>query len=119
LGMKTLGRHLVVEMYGVQSTLLHDLSLAKRVLRESIEACKATFMGEHYTVFAAGGISGIVVIAESHISIHTWPEHGYAAVDIFTCGDQVDPWSAYEVFIKYYSPSKVNVTEIKRGIVEA
>jgi len=58
LGIKTLGRHLVVEMYGVQSSLLHDLSLAKRVLRESIEACRATFMGEHYTVFAGGGISG-------------------------------------------------------------
>lgn len=119
MGMKTLGRHLVVEMYGVQSTLLYDLSLAKRVLRESIEACRATFMGEHYTVFEGGGISGIVVIAESHISIHTWPEHGYAAVDIFTCGEQIDPWIAYEVFIKYYSPSKVNVTEIKRGVVEA
>ncbi|MEM2016832.1 MAG: adenosylmethionine decarboxylase [Nitrososphaerota archaeon] len=116
--MKTLGRHLVVEMHGVQPILLHDISLAKKVLRESVEACKATFMGEHYTFFPGGGVSGIIVIAESHISIHTWPEHRYAALDIFTCGNQVDPWRAYDVFLKYYSPSKVSVTEIKRGIVE-
>lgn len=116
--MKTLGRHLIIEMYGIQSNLLLDLSLARKVLRESVEACKATFMGEHYTTFAGGGISGVVVIAESHISIHTWPEYGYAAVDIFTCGEQIDPWRAYEVFTKYYSPSKINVMEVKRGLVE-
>lgn len=116
--MKTLGRHLVVEMYGVTASLLLDLSLARKVLRESVEACEATFMGEHYTTFEGGGVSGIVVIAESHISIHTWPEHGYAAVDIFTCGDKIDPWRAYEVFTKHYSPSKLSVMEIKRGLVE-
>lgn len=118
MGMKTLGRHLVIEMHGCRSDLLGDLHTAKRALKEALESCKATFMGEHYTLFPGGGISGIIVIAESHISIHTWPEHGYAAVDVFTCGEHVDPWKAYEAFVKNYSPARVNVMEIKRGIIE-
>ncbi|MCS7125867.1 MAG: adenosylmethionine decarboxylase [Aigarchaeota archaeon] len=116
--MKTLGRHLVVEMYGCRSDLLGDLSLARKSLNEAVEACKATFMGEHYTMFPGGGVSGVIIIAESHISIHTWPEHGYIAIDIFTCGEHIDPWKAYEVFVKNYSPSRVNVMEIRRGVVE-
>lgn len=118
MGMKVLGRHLIVEMHGCPSNLLRDPSLARRVLRESVNACNATFMGDYYTEFREGGVSGIAVVAESHISIHTWPEHSYAAIDIFTCGDHVDPWKAYEVFVSNYRPEKVNVTEMKRGLIE-
>ncbi|MEM4466590.1 MAG: adenosylmethionine decarboxylase [Nitrososphaerota archaeon] len=116
--MKSLGRHLIVEMYGCLHKLLTDLDLAKKVLRESVESCGATYMGEFNTIFDNGGFSYIILIAESHISIHTWPEYNYIALDIFTCGEKVDPWKAYEVITRYYQPSKINIVELKRGIVE-
>ena len=107
-----------MEMYGCPSNLLRDPELAKRVLRESVRVTGATYVGEYHREFVEGGVSSIVIVAESHISIHTWPEHGYAAVDIFTCGDHVDPWKAYSLFLENYKPEKVNVTEIKRGLIE-
>ena len=117
--MKILGRHLVAEMHGCPTELLLDLEFARRVLREAVEASGATYLGEFHTVFEpGGGVSVIIAVAESHLSIHTWPEYGYAALDIFTCGDVADPWKAYEYVVSKYRPEKVNVTEMRRGLVE-
>lgn len=118
-GMKVLGRHLVAEMHGCPPELLLSLDFARKVLRGAVEVSGATYLGEFHTVFKpGGGVSVIVAVAESHLSIHTWPEYGYAALDIFTCGELADPWKAYEHVVSKYKPEKVNVTEIRRGLIE-
>lgn len=68
--------------------------------------------------FSPHGVSGVVVISESHLAIHTWPELGYAAVDIFTCGETVDPWDAYRLLVELFGPERVTATEIRRGMFE-
>lgn len=65
--------------------------------------------------FSPSGISGVIVIAESHLAIHTWPEHKFASVDIYTCGTEVDPWKAYKYLIKQFKTEQVQVMEIRRG----
>jgi len=118
-GMKVLGRHLIAELHGCPPELLVDLDLAVNILREATRISGATYLGEFHTVFEPqGGISVIVAVAESHLSIHTWPEYGYVALDIFTCGESTDPWKAYEYIVSRYRPEKVNVTEIRRGLIE-
>ncbi len=117
--MKILGRHLVAELHGCPPERLLDLDFARRVLREAVELSGATYLGEFHTVFEpGGGVSVIIAVAESHLSIHTWPEYGYVALDIFTCGDNTDPWKAYEHVVSMYKPEKVNVTEMRRGLIE-
>ena len=65
--------------------------------------------------FEPYGVSGVVVISESHLAIHTWPEYGYAAIDLFTCGDKADPWKAFEYLLDYFKPKRITTMEIKRG----
>ena len=116
--MKVLGRHIIAELHGCDPGLLTDLEQAIEILREAVRVSGATYLGEFYKVFEPwGGLTAIVALAESHISIHTWPEYRYAALDIFTCGETADPWKAYEYVVEAYKPEKVNVTEVKRGLV--
>jgi len=68
--------------------------------------------------FSPQGVSGVVVISESHLAVHTWPELGYAAVDVFTCGDTVNPWDACNYLAEKFEASYVNASEVKRGITE-
>ena len=79
--------------------------------------CGATVLGESFHPFQPQGVSGVVVIAESHLSIHTWPEYGYAAVDIFTCGTSVQPEKAVEVLIEKLGAKDHSLTEIQRGLL--
>jgi len=116
--MKVLGRHIIAELHGCDPGLLKDLDKTLEILRRAVEEAGATYLGEFYKTFEPwGGITAIIALAESHISIHTWPEYRYAALDIFTCGEQADPWKAYEYVVEAYKPEKVNVTEVKRGLV--
>jgi S-adenosylmethionine decarboxylase len=116
--MKVLGRHIIAEMYGCDSGLLSDLGKSIAILREAVEASGATYLGELHERFEPwGGVTAIIALAESHISLHTWPEYGYAALDIFTCGERADPWKAYEHVVKSFKPAKVNVTEMVRGLI--
>ena len=79
----------------------------------------ATVLGESFHQFNPHGVSGVVVIAESHLFIHTWPEHGYAAVDIFTCGDTVQPQKAAQILVKELRAGSHSMLEIQRGILES
>lgn len=116
--MKVLGRHIIAELHGCDQDLLTNLDRAVEVLREAVRISGATYLGEFYKVFEPwGGFTAIIALAESHISIHTWPEHRYAALDIFTCGETADPWRAYEYVVEAYRPEKINVIEVKRGLV--
>ena len=77
--------------------------------------CGATIVNAVFHAFNPHGVSGVVVIAESHLTIHTWPEYGYAAVDVFTCGDTVDPWIATSTLKEYFKAEKIKTVEIQRG----
>ncbi|MFN3346384.1 MAG: adenosylmethionine decarboxylase, partial [Candidatus Bipolaricaulaceae bacterium] len=75
-----------------------------------------TLIDVHVHTFNPHGVSGVAVIAESHISLHTWPEHGYVALDVFTCGEKVVPEAAFQVFRDLFRPQRTHLIEIKRGI---
>ena len=115
--MKILGRHLIAEFVGCQSDLLDDQQGLETAMKEAVRVSGATIVSTVFHRFNPKGVSGVVVIAESHISIHTWPEYGYAAVDFFTCGEAVDPHLACE-FMKTYlrASDATTVDEVPRGI---
>lgn len=116
--MNALGRHLLLELKECNEEVLNDLDLLKDCLNEAAIQCGATVVGESFYHFSPQGVSGVVNIAESHISIHTWPEYGYAAVDIFTCGDDVQPEKAYMVMVERLESKNHSLIELRRGIIE-
>lgn len=113
--MKILGRHLIVEYTGCNRNILDDARLIEEHMNKAAQAAGATIIQSVFHQFSPQGVSGVVVIAESHISIHTWPEYGYAAVDFFTCGESVDPRKAQE-YMKEKLQAEVYSNELKRGI---
>jgi S-adenosylmethionine decarboxylase len=86
---------------------------------EAAQEANATVLTHAFHRFQPHGVSGVVVIQESHLSIHTWPESGYAAVDFYTCGDHTDPWRACEYAAKKFGAKTMLTTEVKRGIESA
>lgn len=115
--MKSLGRHLLIEMRGCDSVILHDLKAVKEAMISAAQAAKATIVEVAFHEFSPYGISGMIIIAESHLSIHTWPEYNYAAVDIFTCGDIIDPGLAAKHLVKAFKCKNPSLIEMKRGIL--
>lgn len=117
--MNALGRHLLVELYDCDQEVLNDLGLIRETMLKAAVDCGAVVMGDSFHRFSPQGVSGVVVIAESHLSVHTWPEYGYAAADIFTCGTTVDPQLAAEVLVEGLGCRNPSLTEIQRGIMVA
>ncbi len=115
--MNALGKHLLLELKDCDKEVLNDLSLLRSTLVMAANESGATVLGESFHPFTPQGVSGVVVIAESHLSIHTWPEYGYAAVDIFTCGSSVHPEKAAEVLIERLGAKNHSVVEIQRGLL--
>ncbi len=114
---KGLGRHLIVELFGCDPHILSDANLLDEILTGAALYSGATIVGKYFERFGeGGGVSAIVVIKESHISIHTWPELGYAALDIYTCGESIDPWKAYDLIVGRIEPLNVGAFEIIRGL---
>ena len=114
-GLTYAGRHLLVDLWGAEG--LSDGPRIEAALREAVVACGATLLYVHVHHFGgSGGVSGVVVLAESHISIHTWPERGYAAIDVFMCGT-CDPHGAVPVFKRAFTPQGIQLAEQKRGII--
>jgi len=114
-GHRYAGTQLIIDLRG--ASRLDDLELMERALRESVEAAKATLLHIHLHHFTPnGGISGVAVLAESHISVHTWPERNFAAFDVFMCGE-AEPAKAIPVLEAAFAPSQVDVKEILRGKV--
>ncbi|ABO47336.1 adenosylmethionine decarboxylase [Francisella tularensis] len=109
------GNHLIVDFWGASK--LDCLETMEVAMREAVEKAKATLLHIHLHHFTPnGGISGVAVLAESHISVHTWPEYGFAAFDIFMCGDS-KPNKAIEVLESYFKPKTNNVSKFRRGEV--
>jgi S-adenosylmethionine decarboxylase len=113
-----LGRHLLLELKDCNKEVLDDLDFLKDCLNEAAISCGATVVGESFYHFSPCGVSGVANIAESHISIHTWPEYGYAAVDVFTCGDRVKPEDAVKLITERLEAHNCSMIELRRGIVE-
>lgn len=114
--MEALGRQILVEFYDCDQSKLNDVSFIEASLIDAAKASKATLISHNFHKFSPYGVSGVVVIAESHIAIHTWPEYLYAAVDIFTCGDTIDPWVIQEKLKESFESNNVSSMEMKRGL---
>ncbi len=117
--MNALGRHLLLELRDCNPEVLNDLKFIKECLYQATKNIGATIVNECFHEFSPYGISGVVVISESHIFIHTWPEHGYAAVDIFTCGDTVNPERAVKPLVEQLGSKNPSFIEMKRGILQS
>ena len=114
-GLEFAGSHLLIDLWGAHA--LDNLDLMENTLRTAVTAAGATLLHIHLHHFTPqGGISGVAVLAESHISVHTWPERQFAAFDVFMCGDS-KPKSAVEIFKKVFNPEKITVHEYLRGAV--
>lgn len=116
--MNALGRQILVEYYHCDPVVLNDRDRLASAMSEAACRSGATVVGEVFYLFNPHGVSGVVVIAESHLSIHTWPEYGYAAVDLFTCGDDIQPEKAFEHLKQALEAGSVSVMELKRGVLE-
>lgn len=113
--MKSLGQQLIVELYGCDRTLLDDPSRLERILTEAIRRSGGTIIRPCFHQFSPHGVTGVVVIAESHVAVHTWPEFGYCALDVFTCGTQVKTDQIFELVRSALRAQETSVMEVKRG----
>src|ERR1700677_1756886 len=111
-GVRCAGVHLIIDLHGAER--LDDLAHIEATLRRCVEAARATLLHIHLHHFHPNGVSGVAVLAESHISIHTWPEIGYAALDVFMCGS-ADPDACIPVLREAFSAKRVGVNELLRG----
>ena len=116
--MHALGRHLLLELKICNEEVLDDLNFLRDCLNEAAVQSGATVVGESFYHFSPYGVSGVVNIAESHIAIHTWPEYKYAAVDVFTCGNNVDPEKAARLIAERLGSQNHSLIELRRGIME-
>lgn len=115
-GVEFAGTHVLIDLW--DASRLDDLEHMEAVLREAIEVCGATLLHIHLHHFTPTGISGVAVLAESHISVHTWPERGFAAFDIFMCGD-AKPELAIPIFERAFNTVHSQAKTVRRGLVEA
>lgn len=113
--MNALGKHLLIELNDCDPVLLNDLDAIRGIMLQAASASGATVMGESFHRFSPQGVSGVLIIAESHLTVHTWPEHGYAGADIFTCGTTVQPEKGAEVLIDRFAPKSHSIVEMLRG----
>lgn len=113
--MSALGNHILVEFSGCEPEIMNGVSTIENAMVEAAESAGATVINSTFHHFSPYGVSGVVVIQESHLAIHTWPEYGYAAVDLFTCGDQVDPWVSFDFLKEAFKAKNYSAIEMKRG----
>lgn len=112
-----LGKHLILELKNCPKEILKDLKRIKEILVSAAQNAQATIVETAFHEFSPFGVSGMVIIAESHLAIHSYPEFGYASVDVFTCGDLIDPNVAADYIIKEFKCENPEITLIKRGIL--
>jgi S-adenosylmethionine decarboxylase len=108
----------MLELKDCDREVLNDLSFLQSILSAAASEAGATVLGNSFHQFEPQGVSGVVIIAESHLFIHTWPECGYAAVDIFTCGDSVKPGKAAKILVEKLGAKNHSILEIQRGILD-
>jgi len=114
--LNVLGLHLLLELKECNPQLLNDLDYIREALLDTAHDVGATVVGESFHRFSPQGVTGILAIAESHISIHTWPEYGYAAADIFACGASFQPKEAAEMLISRLESRDPEIIQVQRGL---
>ena len=113
--MDRLGRHLIIELFDCDSKVISDLKAVEKHLIEAVRLSGATVVKSFFPLFPPDVVSGIVVVAESHFSIHTWPEYGYSALDIFTCGDRINSKEALNYLKRHLNAGNNSTMELQRG----
>lgn len=113
--MEAFGRHFILEMWDCNREIVNDAGKIMQILSEAVNDAGATIIKQFYHEFTPPGITGVAILAESHISIHTWPKEGYVAVDLFTCGTQTDPKLAEKRLLEGFEPNDFTSVELKRG----
>ena len=116
--MSALGRHILVEFFGCSSEILNEVVTIEQGMVGAAEKAGATVINSTFHHFSPYGVSGVVVIQESHLAIHTWPEFEYAAVDLFTCGDAVNPWTSFDYLKEVFEAKNYSALEMRRGAVD-
>lgn len=115
--MEALGKHILAEFYGCDFTSINDEAFIEELFLRVAKDAGATIVNWNFHKFSPHGVSGAVVIAESHLTIHTWPEYGYCAVDIFTCGDRINNKLCLKELEAGLSATSTSVVEMNRGII--
>ena len=110
-----LGKHLLIDLYGCPADLLNDVAALETVMVEAAHRAGATVLNTTFHRFSPCGVSGVVVIQESHLTIHTWPEQGFAAIDLFTCGEQTRPRRALTYLKRTLQSEHCEVQRLVRG----
>lgn len=113
--MATLGKHIILEMWGCCKDTIDNVEVVKEILVKAAESVKATLVDVVCHRFSPYGVTGVAILAESHIAVHTWPEHGYAAADIFICGGAINPRNAASYMTKAFYAKETSSMELKRG----
>lgn len=113
--MIALGHHIIAELYNCDLEKIDDVTFVEKGMLAAAEKAGATVINSTFHHFSPHGVSGVIVIQESHLSIHCWPEYGYVSLDIYTCGETVDPWIAYEYLKKEFKASHGSTVELNRG----
>ena len=116
--MQEMGVHLPIELWECEQGMLNNPQLVEEAMVQAAQKANCTVVQRVIHQFAPQGVSGVVILAESHLSVHTWPELGYAALDIFACGTQCTPQNAADHLIEAFSAKKSTVKSFSRGIPE-
>jgi S-adenosylmethionine decarboxylase len=113
-----IGHHYIVEASGCDPKIISSVEKVQQILVKAAEIAGAQVWSVSFSKFPPQGVSGVVVISESHISTHTWPEYGYGAMDFYTCGNHVDPEKGLNYAVDAFGASTSHITEITRGLEE-
>ncbi len=113
--MDALGQHILVEFLNCDPDVLNEVTTIEQGMLDAADRANATIINSTFHYFSPYGVSGVVVIQESHLAVHTWPEYRYAAVDLFTCGDEVDPWKAFDHLKNVFKAQNYSALETRRG----
>jgi len=113
---KSLGKHLIAELYDCDEEILNDVQQIEYLMKKAAIECGATIVTSTFHRFLPHGVSGAIIISESHLAIHTWPEYNYASLDIYTCGDSVDPRKAFNYLKDALNSKRQEYQEFNRGL---
>ncbi|NEU29866.1 S-adenosylmethionine decarboxylase proenzyme [bacterium LRH843] len=114
--MDTMGRHVIAELWGCDVEKLNNMSYIEQVFVDAALKSGAEVREVAFHKFAPHGVSGVVIISESHLTIHSFPEHGYASIDVYTCGDRIDPNVASNFIVEALGATMSEIIEVPRGM---
>lgn len=116
--MDTYSRHCILELWGCNRELLNDIKFVEKMMTDAALQAGAEVREVTFHQFAPQGVSGVVIVSESHLAIHTFPEHGYASIDVFTCGKRIDPKKAASLIAQKLEANKIYEMNVERGLGE-